>query len=228
MIINDRHRIFNADSTKFIKLLHDKSVVTVTDFPYGVGIDYDNYEDTRENLKILVDAIMPDILRVSRRALITCGQTQMWLYPEPDWVLNWYVPAGNGKNRWGFTTWQPILAYGKDPFLANNMGSRPDSIESTEASPKFDHPCPKPLKTWIKIIGRASVDDNDVIFDPFAGTFTTTVACMMMGKKSLCVEQSEKYYGIGVNRINEYLSKPMLLDEPMKPQYNKNEELFGE
>src|SRR5690348_1299660 len=82
--------------------------VLLTDPPYGVGVGYESFTDTRENVATLVADVSQHIRRFNRAA-ITCGQTQIWMYPNPTWILCWYVPSGAGQNPWGFTCWQPIL-----------------------------------------------------------------------------------------------------------------------
>ena len=118
------NKIYLGDCVEVMKSWPDKCVdLCLTDFPYGIGESYASFDDSRDNLRSLVSMAMPEILRVSKRALIACGVGNMWLYPEPTWVLNWTTPAGSGCSPWGFCCWQPILAYGKDPFLTNGGGA---------------------------------------------------------------------------------------------------------
>lgn len=183
----------------------------ITDFPYGINEEYDEYNDSHENLISLIDLAMPEIRRVSKRALITCGVANIYLYPKYDWCLIWYNKAGCGSGKWGFITWQPILAYGKDPYLENRLGRKHDSIENNESAPKNGHPCPKPLQFWKKLLTRGSVHKTDKILDPFAGSFTTAIACEELGYENYtCFELSKKYYDIGINRINDYKSQTNL------------------
>ena len=94
---------------------------------------------------------MPEILRVSKRVLLTCGQSNVCKYPKSDWILAWVNKAGANQNKWGFTCWQPILAYGKDAYRTNNMGARPDIIIHSEVAEKWEHSCPKPIVFWKKL-----------------------------------------------------------------------------
>src|SRR3972149_2727937 len=116
--------VYNADCRDVLPHIPDKSIdLVLTDFPYGNETDYGAYKDTQENLKMLVGKVMPIILGKGKISLVACGIGNMFSYPVPDWVLSWYwLNTASGSSRWGFNTWQPILAYGKDPYLANNMG----------------------------------------------------------------------------------------------------------
>ena len=198
--------IYNGDCLEVMKQFADKSFdLVLTDPPYGVGYEYDSIDDTQENLKVLVNKAMPEILRVGKVSLITCGNGNQHLYPQPTWTLAWVITAGAGQNKWGFTCWQPILAYGKNPYRANRMGARPDIVMSNERSEKNAHSCPKPINLWIEILKKGSVKDTDIILDPFMGSGTTLVAAKKLGRKAVGVEISEKYCEIAVTRLNENL-----------------------
>jgi len=179
----------------------DSIDLTLTDFPYGNDTNYGKYVDDKNNLKLLIKKAMPEILRVSKRVMITCGVDNIGLYPHPDWILAWISSAGAGSSKWGFCCWQPILVYGKDPYLQNRMGRRPDIFESNERSKKNNHPCPKPIKLWKQILLRGSVKKTDIILDPFLGSGTTAVACKELGRRYIGIELNKEYCEVARKRI---------------------------
>jgi site-specific DNA-methyltransferase (adenine-specific) len=63
-----------------------------------------------------------------------------------------------------------------------------------------DHPCPKPEALMEKLI-RDFTDPGDLILDPFAGSGTTGVAAIRLGRRFLGWEKNEKYYEIGLKRL---------------------------
>jgi DNA modification methylase len=194
--------IYCADCREILPLIPDKSIdLVLTDFPYGNNTDYGFYQDTELNLVTLVGNVMPLIAQKSKRALITPGVSNIQLYPKYDWVLSWVTPAGNGSGKWGFCCWQPILAYGADPYLANGLGRRPDTIVKTEVTKITDHPCSKPVDIWQLIMLRGSVKNTDLILDPFLGSGTTAVCAKKLGRKCIGVEISEEYCSIAVKRL---------------------------
>ena len=201
----ETNKIYCGDCLEVMRRIDDKSIdLVLTDFPYGVNYEYDGYNDTQENLKYLVDNAMPEILRISKRALITCGVTNIKLYPAPTWILCWYNTAGANRNFWGFSCWQPILAYGKDPYLQNGKGGRPDIIEHSEQSDKnLKHSCPKPLNFWKKLLLRGSVFEGDIVCDPFNGSGTTTEACKILNRKYIGIEINQKYCDIAEKRLQQ-------------------------
>lgn len=203
------NKIYNEDCLETMKSMEDKSIdLVLTDFPYGVNYEYDVWKDTPENLTELVKKVMPEILRVSKRAIITCGHTNIWKYPEAKWIMAWVNPAGNNRNSWGFTCWQPILCYGKDPYLENCMGARQDIFVHNESADKsIEHSCPKPIKFWTKLLLRGSVKETDLIYDPFMGSGTTAIACIDTKRSWIGSEISPEYCKIAEERIKNVPQK---------------------
>ena len=200
------NKIYNEDCLETMKRMADKSVdLVLTDPPYGVNYEYNIYDDTPENLKWLVEKFMPEALRIGKRVLVTCGNGNQYLYPKPDWTLAWVISAGVGQNKWGFTCWQPILAYGKDPYRSNSMGARPDIIQSNERSEDFGHSCTKPINLWTSILQRGSVKETDLVYDPFMGSGTTAVACKKLKRNYIGSEISPEYIKIAENRLRQEL-----------------------
>jgi len=202
----------------------------ITDPPYGVGLTKRVTKNTtrtastlyRDDPEFVKTVIIPRVkLAISRVscAAITPGSRMLFHYPEPVEVGCMFFPNGTGRSRWGFNCHNPILYYGKDPYLAKGLGSRPNSMARTYCkTEKIDHPCPKPL-VWIQwMVKRASLPDQTVI-DPFMGSGTTGVACIQLGRKFIGIELEPKYFRISVKRIRkainlkkmEFVSKPKIL-----------------
>jgi site-specific DNA-methyltransferase (adenine-specific) len=62
------------------------------------------------------------------------------------------------------------------------------------------HPSQKPIALLERII-RASSKQNDIVLDPFSGTFTTSFVCQKLGRKSIGIEVDKSYYQIGLRRV---------------------------
>lgn len=219
------NKIYCGDCLEFMKQLDDKSVdLVLTDFPYGTDINYGlTYQDTQENLRILINFVMPEILRVSKVTLLTCGNHNIHLYPPVNWILAWVNNSGNGINRWGFNCWQPILAYGKDPCRSNDL------IINNEISEKWNHPCPKPTNLWIDLLLRGSIKEDDLILDPFIGSGTTAIACIRTDRNFIGMEISPEYCEIANKRIEkEYENQKSCLFNPItyKEKPKENNKLF--
>ena len=136
----------------------------------------------------------------ARVVLLTTGVTCLFQYPRPDWVLCWFMPNAAGVGPWGFCTWQPILAYGRDPFSGH--GSRPDGIERLVAvSEQNGHPCPKPLNIMRWLVQRGTVSAGQLVADPFMGNGTTLRAAKDLGRKAIGIEIEERYCEIAAKRM---------------------------
>lgn len=192
--------IYHGDNREILPQLPGVDLI-LTDPPYGVGEKYISFEDTEENVYCVVSKIMPIAISKAKRILLTCGITNIHLYPKPDWILCWHNPAGAGRNPWGFTCWQPILAYGSDPYLAAQKGSRPDVITHNEVAEMWGHPCSKPINFWKKLMHRGSCNETDTIIDPFLGSGTTLRAAKDLGRRAIGIEIEEKYCEIAAKRL---------------------------
>jgi site-specific DNA-methyltransferase (adenine-specific) len=64
-----------------------------------------------------------------------------------------------------------------------------------------DHPSQKPEALMQRII-LASSNSGDTVLDPFAGTFTTCAVARNNGRKTIGIELNEKYFKIGLRRLN--------------------------
>jgi site-specific DNA-methyltransferase (adenine-specific) len=195
----------------------------VTDPPYGVGLktktsDYRQsayfdagesmaasvtYDDDPETIRNLIESVMPWVLANADRAVITPGARMMFSYPEPASVGAVFTPNGAGRSPWGFQCSHPILYYGKDPYLADGKGSRPNGFRTEQPNrEKIDHPCPKPIE-WMNWLVNRGTRHGETVLDPFMGSGTTGVACMNLGRAFVGIELEPKYFAIACKRIEQ-------------------------
>lgn len=74
-----------------------------------------------------------------------------------------------------------------------------------------EHPTQKPAALLRRII-LASSNPDDVVLDPFAGTFTTCAVAQDLGRRSIGVERDREYVKIGLRRCgiaNELDGEPL-------------------
>lgn len=194
--------LYHADNRDVLPYLHGDLVLT--DPPYGNGTGYDGYDDTRDSLRGLVADVIPLCRQAAPVSMVFCGNGNQWLYPEPTWTLCWFYGAGVHRSPWGFNCWQPILAYGADPYLKEGKGCRPDALDKIE-TPKgnFDHPCPKPIGLMRWMIMRGTTQTGQTVIDPFAGSGSTLRAAMDCGRKVIGIEQSLAYCDVIAERMSQ-------------------------
>lgn len=210
----------------------------VTDPPYGIGLKkktsdfrgskfFDGgasaqatvlYADDPAEIRVLLRSVIPVAIDKAQRALIFTGPAMLWEYPVPASVGSVFTPNGAGRTAWGFQCTHPVLFYGKDPFLQDGKGGRPNSFRDEQPNKeKIDHPCPKPLAWMLWAVNRAS-RYGETILDPFMGSGTTGVACSNLGRGFVGIELEEKYFDIACRRIEAAYMQPRLFpDEKPDP-----------
>jgi len=212
--------IYHGDCRDLLPLLAPVDLL-LTDPPYGVGLvtktsdfrgsrHFDNgrslqasvlYDDEAQQIRELIAAVIPLALSKSERGVIFPGPALLWAYPEPAAVGSVFIPNGAGRCAWGFQCMQPILFYGKDPWLQDGKGARPNSFRTEQPNlEKLDHPCPKPLY-WLRwCVARAS-RPGETVLDPFAGSGTTLLAAKQHGRRAIGIEIKERYCEIAASRL---------------------------
>lgn len=179
--------------------------VLITDPPYGVGLVTKTtkhgkaressvlYRDDPEHVRELIASIVVPLLAMCDRALIFPGSRMMFAYPEPAAIGSVFMPNGAGRCSWGFQTSHPILFYGRDPFLVDGQGSRPNGFRDHEPNrEEYDHPCPKPLP-WMRWAVSRTSRPGETVLDPFAGVGTTLRAAKDHGRRAIGIELEERY-----------------------------------
>jgi len=213
--------IICADCLDVLPTLKYGSVdAVVTDPPYGVDLGkrpsalgkkaYESTEDTKDFVRTVAVPTIETCRKLGARCVVWPGVRNAFEYPQPDEIGCVYCAAGIGVGRWGFTCCHPILYYGKDPYLAVGLGSRPNSFASSESSEKNGHPCPKPIGWMLWAVERCSFK-GELIVDPFAGSGTTLVAARRLGRRYIGIEIEPKYVEIAKRRL-EKTPRPMADD----------------
>jgi adenine-specific DNA-methyltransferase len=64
-----------------------------------------------------------------------------------------------------------------------------------------NHPTQKPISLLERII-KASSNENDIVMDPFSGTFTTCYVAKELKRKCIGIELQDEYVKIGLRRLN--------------------------
>ena len=201
--------LWHGDCLEILPTLGKVDAV-ITDPPYGVGLEYESFIDTEQSATDVAVFAVTWAIENATRCAVTPGTRIAFNYPKPTEIGCIYFPAGAGMSKWGFTCFQPILFYGKDPDPPTRK--RANSTSSTEQSEKNGHPCPKPAKLMLWLVDRAS-RWGDVVLDPFMGSGSTAVACVNLGRKFVGIERERKYFDIAVRRIEQAYAQPRLFEE---------------
>ena len=210
--------VIHGDCLDVLRSMPDASVdAVVTDPPYGVGLKsqttkhtvrlggYATYSDDETTTIALVKEAISQCRRIAKCVLVTPGTRILQHYPQADDIGTVFMPNGAGRGRWGFNGNNPIIYYGRCPYLAKGLGARPNSVSATHWNRRKDaeHPCEKPEQWMVWMVKRATVSAGLTVLDPFCGSGTTGVACMKTGRNFIGIELDAGYCEIARRRIAE-------------------------
>lgn len=198
-------RLYHGDCLDILPQLEKGSVdLVLTDPPYGIGLEYNEYKDTDDNWIKMFEVLVPELKRISTMSILPCCQIRKLPYiyqtHPPDWLICWYKGSPGHRSFVGFNDWEPLLVYGKNDGVQMHdyFYAQPEKLDNVVG----DHPCPKSIQWALWLISRAS-KDNQIIIDPFLGSGTTAVACERLGRSWIGIEISKEYCDIAVKRIEQ-------------------------
>lgn len=76
------------------------------------------------------------------------------------------------------------------------------NAENSQSSDRglFQHPCPKPVELMLELVSLFT-DPGELILDAFAGSGTTGVACLRLGRRFIGIEKDPKYAAVARERL---------------------------
>lgn len=207
---DDAVTLYHGDCVELVHLL-GKFDLLLTDPPYGINGatgtlnqarskgDYaGSWEDSPDYLRSVVVPLIERARLSCTAVVLTPGNKNFCLYPQPDSFGSFYQPAAVGMQVFGNNDSQPIFYYGSNP-TRKNLG-KPLSFILTERPAALGHPCSKPEKAWGRLLTSVSIEGQTVL-DPFAGSGTTGRACKDLGRKCTMIEREKSYCEIIARRM---------------------------
>ncbi len=172
-----------------------------------------------------------------RQANIACGvsdaatrkyfnQGHLWYFPPPDmfdklvsFANNYGKPEGkpyfsiDGQSPLTGEEWSKMRSKFKCPYGYTNVWDRSalrndERIKSSDG--KTVHLNQKPLDLMNLIIS-ASSEEEDVVWEPFGGLFSASLAANILNRKAYACEIDETYFYYGVKRFNQVVHQYSLL-----------------
>lgn len=212
------YQLYNEDCLDGLKNLPDNSVdLITTDPPYCVGASSTGIKSSFADFN-LMRPFFEQLFSEWRRVLKVGGhaycctdwRTFPFLYPliiKSLTVRNLivWVHGVMRPNNWYRGSYEFII-------FATNGGSKREfgggerdvwqtAKDSAIATVNRLHPSQKPVELMERMIQNSS-RAGDVVLDPFAGSGTTAVACLNLGRKFIGYEIDEKYFNIALERID--------------------------
>jgi DNA modification methylase len=222
------HRLMCGDSTSVTDIdrlmPNERAVACVTDPPYSVGYEnqsrevgrktrketgdsYKDPEDAGQFLKDLFATIPSDLVvmtyPVDKDFHDLSDATREWdMMYECVWVKNHFAYVLGKRYQ---QKHEPILIFrrkgGESTF---NVPSDQSTIfEYDKPSKNPDHPTPKPVELYKKLVEYHS-DQGNTIFEPFGGSGTTLIACEATGRIARVMEISPQYCDVILKRWEDF------------------------
>lgn len=154
-------------------------------------------------------------------------QGHLWYFPPAEMFVRLQKYANRYGNRSGrpyfsidrespgtLEQWIKMRSKFKCPHGVTNIWDRPpvngkERIKTEDG--KAIHLNQKPLDL-MKMIIKASTDEGDVIWEPFGGLFTASLAAYELNRRAFSAEIDPTYFQFGVKRFSEknhFPSKPI-------------------
>jgi site-specific DNA-methyltransferase (adenine-specific) len=195
----------------------------ITDPPYGIGFAAQPTKWQRragqepEAWDNSTFINLPEIL-ARGRIQVVWGGNYYALPPSRGW-LTWFKPDA-----------PPSMASVELAWTNQDRNSRQISwsISATNAE-RCGHPTQKPVRVMSWVLEQ--FPDAETILDPFAGSFTTGVACVKTGRRFIGIEIDPRYYEIGLRRIEAAYRQADLFvaaPVPIDPADMRAADLFSE
>jgi site-specific DNA-methyltransferase (adenine-specific) len=150
-----------------------------------------------------------------RAALEGAGQ----VYKRPCiWVKRDGLPQLTGdRPSMGYESIVVSHAVGKSRWNGGGKIGVYDILRNHNGGAPFEHPTQKPLALMEALITDFT-DPGDLILDPFAGSGTTGVAAIRLGRRFIGWEKDPKYYEIARKRLEGTREQLSLLEPRRKPK----------
>jgi site-specific DNA-methyltransferase (adenine-specific) len=209
-------RFYNEDCFDAMKEIPDGVVdMILTDPPYGMNYQ-SNYRKEKynkienDNQLSWLDTFSKECFRLSKQNTAHycfCSFHKIDLFKQS---LEKYFTIKNilvweknntsmGDLKGDFAPKHELILFFKKGRREIN-GSRDSNIFKFNRTGNKLHPTQKPNDMFEYLISKFS-DENDLIFDPFAGSGTTAIAAINTNRKWVCIEKEKEYYDKAIDRI---------------------------
>ena len=118
-------------------------------------------------------------------------------------------PSGNPKGKNPSDVWDILAQEWEECFweIPNVKSNHPE---------KTDHPCQFPVELVERCI-LALTNENDCVFDPYAGVGSSTIAAIKHDRRAIGSEQETEYVEITHERLNSFFNGTLKLRPLGKP-----------
>lgn len=144
-------------------------------------------------------------------------QSHVWYFPPPEMFQRLQEYANerghalgrpyfsiNGETPLSASDWSRMRAKFNCPYGATNVWERP-ALRGAERlkvqNGRTAHLNQKPLDL-MRLIIEASTDVGDVVWEPFGGLFSASIAARSLQRRSFAAEIDPAYFALGIQRLS--------------------------
>jgi len=221
---------------EMLQSLENNSVdLVLTDPPYNVDLDYDQYEDDMEEAEYWewLEDILEECYRVIKEDGAVCivtpiKQQRKWLNFIHDKLSLQHLDThiwcrsnllGFKARGYNYATY-PVYILEKDRHEVrnpdynsfNSMNYMEVPSPQTNFSQGRTHPAQQPLELYEKFVVKSS-PENGLVVDPFLGSGTAAAAAKKYGRDFIGCDISEKYVEDAKDRVSNTSRKTLFTQE---------------
>lgn len=213
-------------SEYFKGIIESNKVCIITDPPFNIGYRYNTYKDNKKESEYY--GFLKDVFTLYNLPFVVVH------YPEclhrisfytgkfPEKIVSWVYNSNTAKQHRDIAFYgvKPDFRKIKQPYKNPNDKRIRERMKNGAGGGRLydwwnvnqvknvskkqnSHPCVMPVEVMEKIIGI--LPEEYLIFDPFAGSGTTGVACVKLGNNYIGCDIDEKYSEIAETRIQKEL-----------------------
>lgn len=191
----EKVNIYNKECMEILKGMKVNEVdAVITDPPYDFS-----YEEK--------DNFQSEFKRISPLQIVFCPPENQWqMFPEADQYLFWIKPISTKNTSKNYSRFvEMIQVFGRHEWNLGRHWSQYTNVFRDLVEEK-DHPYRKPLSMMERLILNHT-KKGDTVLDPFMGSGTTGVACVMHGRNFIGIEKDADRFALAKDRIDEVRRK---------------------
>jgi DNA modification methylase len=184
-------RLYNEDSLEFVKKLADGNLIVdavITDPPYDFN------EETKLKLQ-------EQFLRLCRKWIIVFSPPENpWVLPANQY-LYWIKPISTKNTSKSYSRFvEQIFVYGNGTWNSNRHWSQYTNVFTDLVDNSKLHPYRKPPSLIERLILNHT-NENDLVFDPFGGSFSVAEVCHKTKRNYIGIEKEGDRYKCGIENL---------------------------
>ena len=189
------------------------------------GLTFSAIDDIRDEVAAAINAAsngwsivfcQAEGVRAWRDAFETSGarykRAMVWIKPDAMPKFNGQGPSVGYENM--------VAVWSGKGYSKWNGGGRPGVFTHCKnTGGKHEHPTQKPLPLMLELVSLFTEPKQSII-DPFAGSGSTGLAAIKLGRRFIGIEIDRRYFDLSCRRIEEaYRQGDMFRDQPQsKPE----------